>query len=92
MRVGIATDHGGFGLKEDLVARLHAAGHEVTDFGADTLISNHTNLDGSKAKMPALAMRKPGDPNPYVIGPAAVQGYLTVASECAKAVLAGMTP
>jgi hypothetical protein len=22
MRVGIATDHGGFGLKEDLVARL----------------------------------------------------------------------
>ena len=37
MRVGIATDHGGFGLKEDLVARLHAAGHEVTDFGADKL-------------------------------------------------------
>jgi metallo-beta-lactamase class B len=60
--------------------------------GADALISNHTNLDGSKTKMPALAMRKPGDPNPYVIGPAAVQGYLTVASECAKAVLAGMTP
>jgi ribose 5-phosphate isomerase B len=37
MRVGIATDHGGFGLKEDLVGRLHAAGHEVTDFGADKL-------------------------------------------------------
>ena len=34
MRVGIATDHGGFGLKEDLVARLRAAGHEVVDFGA----------------------------------------------------------
>jgi ribose 5-phosphate isomerase B len=37
MRVGIATDHGGFGLKEDLVAQLHAAGHEVIDFGADKL-------------------------------------------------------
>ena len=37
MRVGIATDHGGFSLKEDLVARLHAAGHEVIDFGADKL-------------------------------------------------------
>jgi len=37
MRVGIATDHGGFGLKEDLVARLRAAGHEVVDFGAHTL-------------------------------------------------------
>jgi ribose 5-phosphate isomerase B len=34
MRIGIATDHGGFGLKEELVARLRAAGHEVIDFGA----------------------------------------------------------
>ena len=37
MRVGIATDHGGFTLKEDLVARLRAAGHEVVDFGAHSL-------------------------------------------------------
>ena len=34
MRVGIATDHGGFGLKEELVARLRTAGHEVVEFGA----------------------------------------------------------
>jgi ribose 5-phosphate isomerase B len=40
MRVGIATDHGGFGLKEDLVAQLRAAGHEVIDFGADKLRSD----------------------------------------------------
>lgn len=38
MRVGIATDHGGFVLKEDLVARLRAAGHEVVDFGAHSLV------------------------------------------------------
>jgi len=37
VRVGIATDHGGFGLKEDLIARLRAAGYEVVDFGANTL-------------------------------------------------------
>ncbi len=37
MRVGIATDHGGFGLKEELVARIRAAGHEVVDFGAHGL-------------------------------------------------------
>ena len=37
MRVGIATDHGGFGLKEELIAKLRAVGHEVTDFGAHTL-------------------------------------------------------
>ena len=39
MRVGIATDHGGFGLKEDLVAHLREAGHEVVDFGAHELNS-----------------------------------------------------
>lgn len=34
MRVGIATDHGGFGLKEELVGRIRAAGHDIVDFGA----------------------------------------------------------
>src|SRR5437899_5452309 len=37
MNVGIATDHGGFDLKADLIARLRAAGHDVVDFGADKL-------------------------------------------------------
>jgi ribose 5-phosphate isomerase B len=34
MRIGIATDHGGFSLKEELLGQLRAAGHEVIDFGA----------------------------------------------------------
>ena len=37
MRIGIATDHGGFGLKEELVAQLREAGHDVVDFGANSL-------------------------------------------------------
>jgi ribose 5-phosphate isomerase B len=37
MRIGIATDHGGFVLKEDLLVRLKKAGHEVVDFGAHSL-------------------------------------------------------
>ena len=37
MRIGIATDHGGFELKEKLIARLRAAGHEILDFGAHQL-------------------------------------------------------
>jgi ribose 5-phosphate isomerase B len=37
MRLGIATDHGGFSLKEDLLGRLKAAGHEIVDFGAYSL-------------------------------------------------------
>jgi ribose 5-phosphate isomerase B len=37
MQIGIATDHGGFALKDDLIARLRTAGHAVVDFGADAL-------------------------------------------------------
>jgi ribose 5-phosphate isomerase B len=37
MRIGIATDHGGFGLKQEFVAHLREAGHEVVDFGAHSL-------------------------------------------------------
>ena len=60
----------------------------VVKAGADALISNHTIYDGSKMKLAALAQRRPGDPNPYVIGKDSVQRYLTVADECAKAGLA----
>jgi len=34
MRIGIATDHGGFALKEELIKQLRGAGHEVVEFGA----------------------------------------------------------
>ncbi len=37
MRVGIATDHGGLGLKEELVAYLGEAGHEVVDVRLGTI-------------------------------------------------------
>ena len=37
MKVGIASDHGGFALKEELIAKLRAAGHMVTDFGAHSI-------------------------------------------------------
>ncbi len=57
----------------------------VADAGADVIISNHTNYDGSKEKLPALQRRKPGDQNPYVVGKEDVQRYLAVADECAKA-------
>ena len=34
MRVGLAADHGGFELKEQMREELRAAGYEVVDFGA----------------------------------------------------------
>jgi len=60
--------------------------------GADVLLSNHTDYDGSKEKLPALATRGPGMPHPYVVGTDSVRRYLTVAEECALAALASVQP
>ena len=57
--------------------------------GADVLLSNHTNYDSSKTKIPALRARQAGAAHPYVIGKSSVQRFLTVAEECAQAGLAG---
>jgi ribose 5-phosphate isomerase B len=35
MRVGIASDHGGFALKLQMAESLLGSGHEVVDFGAE---------------------------------------------------------
>jgi len=34
MRIGIAADHGGFELKQQIAAALKAAGYQIEDFGA----------------------------------------------------------
>ena len=57
---------------------------------ADVMFSNHTEYDGSKQKLPAVLARKPGQPNPYVVGKDGVKRYLTVANECAQAAVAGV--
>jgi metallo-beta-lactamase class B len=55
---------------------------------ADVVLSNHTDYDGSKDKLPRVAARTPGAPHPYVVGTDSVRRYLTVANECALAALA----
>ena len=57
----------------------------AAEAGADVLLSNHSDFDGSKTKLPALATRRLGSPHPYVVGRDAVARYLTVAEECALA-------
>lgn len=56
--------------------------------GADVLVANHTSFDRTPEKLAALADRQAGDPHPYVIGTVAVQSYVKVAEECARAELA----
>ena len=53
--------------------------------GADIMLSNHTDWDGTKVYLPQLSTRKSGTPHPYVTGGDAVRAFLTVAEECATA-------
>jgi metallo-beta-lactamase class B len=55
----------------------------VRQAGADVILSNHTDFDGSKVKLPLAAKRASGAPNPYVVGNESVRRYLKVAEECA---------
>jgi metallo-beta-lactamase class B len=80
-------------LRERLMAYAASADRFreiVAKAGADIIISNHTEFDESKTKLAAVARRKPGEANPYVVGKDAAQRYLTVAGECARAAVAGM--
>jgi metallo-beta-lactamase class B len=73
--------------------RIYAASAErfgdiAAKAGADAVISNHSDYDGSKHKLPAVAARRPGAPHPYIIGADAVQRYMKVAEECAESWIA----
>ena len=39
MRIGVAVDHGGFELKQQMTLDLKTAGYDVVDFGAGKLVS-----------------------------------------------------
>jgi metallo-beta-lactamase class B len=53
--------------------------------GRYVILTNHTAFDGTLLKNEALQKRKPGDPNPWIVGKENVQRYLTIAEECGKA-------
>ena len=87
----LAALWGGTGLNADR-ASLEAYVRSAQRFdeiaqkaGADIILSNHTDWDGSKVNLPQLGKREPDSPNPYVVGTPAVRRYLEVARECAMA-------
>jgi metallo-beta-lactamase class B len=87
----LAALWGGTGLNADrdslaqYVQSAQRFGDLVQKAGADIILSNHTDWDGSKAHLSKLAKREPDSPNPYVVGTPAVVRYLEVARECATA-------
>lgn len=80
-----------FGRQPDRIARLQAyidgtarAREVAARQGIDVFLSNHTGWDGAAAK---LAAKRPGGPNPFVLGKETVQRALTVMHECARATM-----
>lgn len=57
----------------------------AADFGATAMLSNHTEFDNGYYKAHTAANRKPGEPNPFDVGRAAVGRYFTVVEDCATA-------
>ena len=55
---------------------------------ADVELQNHPVFDDMWLKAKALSERKPGDPNPFVVGVRGYQDLLTVVSECTQGLLA----
>jgi metallo-beta-lactamase class B len=56
--------------------------------GADVIIGNHTEYNDALGRLERTKARKPGEPNPWVVGKPETQKYLTVVEECAKSWLA----
>ncbi len=51
MKIAIACDHGALALKNTLIARLEGQGHQVVNFGTDTLDScDYPDFAGAAAK------------------------------------------
>jgi ribose 5-phosphate isomerase B len=58
MKIGFATDHGGFVLKEPILKALHDSGHTVQDFGAYSLDPGDDYPDFVIPLARAVAQRK----------------------------------
>jgi len=51
----------------------------------DVEIQNHPMYDNFTDKLAKLQERKPGQPNPFVVGQASYQKFVGVISECTEA-------
>lgn len=53
--------------------------------GVDVEIQNHPLFDETPQRLAALAARRPGDPNPFVMGAQRYQRFWRIVSECMQA-------
>jgi len=67
---------------EQSVARFSGI---VDSANVDAVISNHPFVDGTTDKVVTMRTRRPGDPNPFVVGRDAVRRYMGVHLQCTRA-------
>ena len=63
MKIGIAADHGGFELKNEMAGYVREAGHEVVDFGADAYEFGSNAFDFDAAPAPDESVLDASDEN-----------------------------
>ena len=76
---------------EGLQQYLNSIAHfkeETTKAKVDVEIQNHPLMDGFPEKLAKLNARKPGDPNPFVVGRANYGKFLDVMSQCTDVAVA----
>lgn len=79
----ISTD----GLQQYVKSLTHF-GEASGERKVDVELQNHPVFDDMWMKTDALAARKAGEPNPFVVGAPAYQSFLKVMSECTRATIA----
>ena len=85
---------GGLGTPEtretklQLIDSLESFKEVVRQRNIDVLIANHPTQDQSIPKLEELRLRKPGDPNPYVLGKDRYLRYLSIQQECTRFAMA----
>ena len=76
---------------EGLQQYLRSIAHfkdEAKKMKVDVELQNHPTYDNMPEKLTALAARKPGAPNPFVVGGASYAKFLDVMAECMQADIA----
>jgi metallo-beta-lactamase class B len=75
------------GLRQ-YIASVEHWGDVTRRMKVDVEIQNHPMYDGFLNKLERLKQRKPGDPNPFLVGSESYQRFVSVMSACEKVQLA----
>lgn len=77
--------NGGLTLYEQSIQHFDAVSVAAK---VDGILNTHTFIDGTAARLEQARQRKPGGPNPFLIGSASAHRYHSVLRECVAAALA----